>query len=78
MDPSGFFDKNSFESKIIYYINRTTGSTRTTVQPPYILRVMGGDFKCFHCPDEPISSSDQELKKHKEDDVHGIDIQESI
>jgi hypothetical protein len=67
-------------SKIVIecIINRTTGSTRTTVQPPYILRVMGGDFKCLHCPDESISSSDQELKKHKEDDVHGIDIQGSI
>jgi len=50
-----------------------TGSTSTTAQPPYTPNNFG-NFKCLDCPDEPIFSSDQELKKHK-DEVHVLDIQ---
>ena len=50
-----------------------TGSTSTTAQPPYTPNNFG-NFKCLDCPDEPTFSSDQELKKHK-DEVHVLDIQ---
>ena len=51
-----------------------TGSTSTTAQPPYTPKDLGRNFKCLDCPDEPTFSSDQELKKHK-DEVHGLDVQ---
>jgi hypothetical protein len=51
-----------------------TGSTSTTAQPPYTPKDLGGNFKCLNCPDEPAFSSDQELKKHK-DEVHSVDVQ---
>ncbi len=45
-----------------------------TAQPPYTPKDLSGIFKCLDCPDEPAFSSDQELKKHK-DEVHGVDVQ---
>ena len=51
-----------------------TGSTSSTAQPPYTPKDLGGNFKCLDCPDEPTFSSNQELKKHK-DEVHGMDVQ---
>jgi hypothetical protein len=51
-----------------------TGSTSSTAQPPYTPNNLGEIFKCLDCPDEPTFSSDQELKKHK-DEVHGMDVQ---
>ena len=51
-----------------------TGSTSSTAQPPYTPNNLGQIFKCLDCPDEPTFSSDQELKKHK-DEVHGVDVQ---
>ncbi len=51
-----------------------TGSTSTTAQPPGTPENLGKKFKCLDCPDEPVFSSDQELKKHK-DEVHGVDVQ---
>ncbi len=51
-----------------------TGSTSTTAQPPGTPKDLGGNLKCLDCPDEPSFSSDQELKKHK-DEVHGVDVQ---
>jgi hypothetical protein len=46
-----------------------TGSTSSTAQPPYTPKDLGGNFKCLYCLDEPTFSSDEELKKHK-DEVH--------
>ena len=51
-----------------------TGSTSSTAQPPYTPKDLGGNFKCLDCPDEPTFSSNQELKKHK-DEVHVMDVQ---
>lgn len=51
-----------------------TGSTSSTAQPPYTPNNLGEIFKCLDCPDEPTFSSDQELKKHK-DEVHSVDVQ---
>jgi len=51
-----------------------TGSTSATAQPSYTPSDFGRTLKCFDCPDEPTFSSDQELKKHK-DNVHGLDVQ---
>jgi hypothetical protein len=51
-----------------------TGSTSSTAQPPYTPKDLGGNFKCLYCPDEPTFSSDEELKKHK-DEVHGSETQ---
>jgi hypothetical protein len=51
-----------------------TGSTSTTAQPPYTPNDLGENFKCLDCPDQPTFSSNQELKKHK-DEVHGLDVQ---
>jgi hypothetical protein len=51
-----------------------TGSTSSTAQPPYTPKDLHGNFKCLYCPDEPSFSSDEELKKHK-DEVHGSEVQ---
>jgi hypothetical protein len=51
-----------------------TGSTSSTAQPPYTPKDLGENHKCLYCPDEPIFSSDEELKKHK-DEVHSSEAQ---
>jgi hypothetical protein len=65
---------NISDAFLRYYMASTstgpTGSTSTTAQP----KDLGGNFKCLDCPDQPTFSSEQELKKHK-DDVHGLDVQ---
>ena len=52
-----------------------TGSTSSTAQPPYTPKDLGENFKCLYCPDEPTFSSDEELKKHK-DEVHSSEAQQ--
>ena len=56
------------------YVNRTNRIYKQYAQPPYTPKDLGGNFKCLDCPDEPTFSSNQELKKHK-DEVHVMDVQ---
>jgi len=51
-----------------------TGSSSSTAQPPYTPKELDGNFKCLDCPDEPTFSSNEELKKHKQE-VHRSEVQ---